>query len=174
MRHVPTNHGIHPQHIARFILFAAAALLMTTTMAAQHSRGRDQDSAKQKKRMAEIERLKQVRLIEELELNEEDAVRLVARQRAHREAMHELSKTKNETLDGMSRDLDSGRTSGLTAAFTSVADVERKMTDERSRFDREVRSLLTDTQFARYLLFEREFQHDVRDAVGRAMKRRMR
>jgi hypothetical protein len=53
-----------------------------------------------------------------------------------------------------------------------ILDQDRKIFDERKRYQDEMKKMLGDEKFAKMLLFERDFQMQVRDAMGRSMNRR--
>jgi hypothetical protein len=77
---------------------------------------------------------------------------------------------------------DGGRIRGRERSPAAAASVEktvagvlehdRKIFDERRRYQEEMRSMLPPERFAKMLVFERDFQMQVRDAMGRSMKRR--
>lgn len=142
---------------------------------------RPRDSMPRRERVDRVERLKQMRLIEELNLGEDEAVRFMAKRKEHEDRMRALTDDRNAMLENLSRALGSdeggkpGVKSGGSSIENTVADVldqDRKMFDERRRYQEEMRKMLPMEKFAKMLVFEREFQMQVRDAMGRSMKKR--
>lgn len=176
--------------IACALLFAAAA--GPNALAQDPDRPDRPDRPEMKERLERVERMKQMRLIEELELGEEEAVRFMAKRKEHEDRVRELAEERNSIMDGLETTLGpgpegrsagkgGGRSEGKAgekpAAKPDIAAVEkdiarvleqdRKIFEERRRYQDEMRKMLDTERFARMLLFERDFQMQVRDAVGR-------
>lgn len=124
-------------------------------------------------RVDRFERLKQMRLIEELQLNEEESVRFMAKRREHEDRMKTLADERNRVLDDLGIMLEDGadRTE-LDGQINRVFESDRKMLEERGAYQSEMKKMLPVGKFARLLIFERDFQHQVRDAMGRSLNRR--
>jgi hypothetical protein len=143
-------------------------------------------------RLDRLERMKQMRLIEELNLGEEEAVRFMAKRKEHEDRLKGLADERDAILDGIEGNVGPrsegrpegkpekppGGKAGTTAeAKTDLAAVEkdlsrlqeqeRKIFEERKRYQDEMRKMLNTERFAKMLLFERDFQAQLRDAVGR-------
>ena len=113
-----------------------------------------------------LERFRKMRLVEVLNLNEDDAVRFFAKQTAHEDHVRDLMKSRNEILD----DMDSAvRQHDETKKVDGLADqlmaVDKKIFEERQRYQNDVRQMLTSEQFGKFLVFERNFGRQVRDAL---------
>ena len=126
------------------------------------------------RRMPErVEKFQAMRLIEILKLSDEDAARFTARKRAHDENLGNLMKTRNEAIDDLEEVAhDSGKGSDLNKRIDQVLDTDQKIFAERQRYQDEVRKFLNTEQFARFIVFERNFGRRVRDAVGEMYDRR--
>ncbi len=126
------------------------------------------------RRMPErVEKFQAMRLIEILKLSDEDAARFTARKRAHDENLGSLMKTRNEAIDDLEEAAhDSGKGSDLNKRIDQVLDTDQKIFAERQRYQDEVRKFLNTEQFARFIVFERNFGRRVRDAVGEMYDRR--
>jgi hypothetical protein len=145
-----------------------------------------------RERLERVERMKQMRLIEELQLGEEEAVRFMAKRKEHEDRIRGLADERNSIMDGLETKLGAkpegrsagkggetpeGKSGGKPETKPDIAAVEkdiarvleqdRKIFEERRRYQDEMRKMLNTERFARMLLFERDFQMQVRDAVGR-------
>jgi hypothetical protein len=107
-----------------------------------------------------------MRLIETLKLNEEDAARYVAKQSSHEEKMQTLMRTRNELVDGLDSLIQKkAETSGLQSRVEQILENDQKMFTERRRYQDELRKLFTPEQFANFLVFERNFERHMREAM---------
>jgi len=179
--------------IAIALLFAAAA---GRPAFAQEPDRPPPPRADMRERLERLERMKQMRLIEELQLGEEEAVRFMAKRKEHEDRLRDLADERDAILDGIEDNVgprhegrsegksdsrSEGRSGGKTDAkadarqdlpavekdLARLQEQERKIFDERKRYQDEMRKMLSTERFAKMLLFEREFQAQLRDAVGR-------
>ena len=148
-------------------------LLLLSVWPAQYADAQSRDRRGRKEGIDRVEHLKQMRLIEELNLTEEDAVRFMAKRKEHEERMRELAGERNSILDGMEAKLESQpEAAGIEREAGRVLDQDRKMFEERRRYQEEMLKFLSVDKFARMLIFERDFQTQVRNAMGKNLKKR--
>jgi Spy/CpxP family protein refolding chaperone len=122
-----------------------------------------------------IEHLKKVRLVEMLDLTEEQSVRFFARRNDHENIMQSLMKEKNDRLDRIERMVrNAADPADIEKAFPEVLAAEAQLHQERERFFRSLSDLLTAEQRAKFLLFERQFERELREAMRDARQRRYR
>lgn len=120
-----------------------------------------------------IERFKKMRMVEMLELNEEQSVRFFARYNEHEKMRRELMRQKDEVLDRIERLLRSGgEPKEYEKLFADVITINRRLGDERLNFFNGLSDLLTIEQRAKLLLFERRFENELREAMREARQRR--
>ena len=107
-----------------------------------------------------------MRLIETLKLNEEDAARYVAKQSSHEEKMQTLMRSRNELVNGLDSLIQKkAETSQLQSRVEQILENDQKMFAERRRYQDELRKLFTPEQFANFLVFERNFERHMREAM---------
>ncbi len=120
-----------------------------------------------------VQRFKKMRLIEVLKLNEDESVRFFAKQNAHEEKVRDFMKSRNDALDAIgSKVRDKADAKEIQKLSASVMDADEKVFAERKRFQEELRNFLTPEQFGRFLVFERNFEHRMREAMEGMMKER--
>jgi len=120
----------------------------------------------ERQRPERLEKFRKMRLIEVLKLSEEDAVRFFAKQTAHEDKVHELMNSRNDVLDSIEANIkESDQPGDLDKQVIRLKEIDRNMFNERQRFQDEVRQLLTPVQFGKFLVFERDFGRQVRDAI---------
>jgi Spy/CpxP family protein refolding chaperone len=113
-----------------------------------------------------LEKFRKMRLIEVLKLGEEDAVRFSAKHSAHETAQRDLLKSRNAALDKIEEGVqENGDPKDLQKLTGEVESIDQKMFAERQRFHEDIQKLLTPEQFGKFLVFERNFGRQVKDAL---------
>ncbi len=142
------------------ILVFGMLLLLACHGTAQHRRGPEDRGP------GRIERFKTMRLIEVLKLNEDEAARFTAKQREHEEKIRDLMADRNRLLDSLDDMLGGDGKEGALAGPTDAAlSIDQKIFQERERYYGDLRKSLTPEQFARFLIFDRNFNRRVHDAI---------
>lgn len=120
-----------------------------------------------------IERFRKMRMIEMLDLKEDQSVRFIARFNEFENARRELSKQRDEVLDKIERLVrNNADEKEIEKTILEVETVTRKIGEERLKFFNSLSDLLSVQQRAKLLLFERRFETELRDAVRQRMKDR--
>jgi hypothetical protein len=123
--------------------------------------------------MERVERVKKVRMIEMLELSEDQSARFVARLNDHEAKHRDLGKQRQEVLDKIDRLIrNRAEDRELEKAYQEIADLQLKMADEGNSFFAGLKDILTTVQRGKLLLFERQFDRELRDAFREAQRRR--
>ena len=113
-----------------------------------------------------LEKFRKMRLIEVLKLNEEDAVRFFAKHTAHEDAQRDLLKSRNAALDQIEEGVrEKGDAKDVQKLSQEVESIDQKMFAERQRFHEDIQKILTPEQFGKFLVFERNFGRQVKDAL---------
>ena len=119
-----------------------------------------------------IEQLRKVRLIELLDLKEEQSVRFFARLKEHDTARHDLVKEKDDALDKIERLLrNHASAQEYQPVFEDAQAVDTKIVGERKKFFDSLTDILTIEQRAKFLIFERRFERELRVAFREAQRR---
>ena len=122
-----------------------------------------------------VDQLKKVRLIDELGLKEEQAVRFFARLSEFDKRRKELMQSKHEGLDHLEQMVrNNADEKEIEKAFPALINIEAQLASEKAKFFDGLSDILNVTQRAKFLTFERSFEQELRDAVRQTQKRRMR
>jgi Spy/CpxP family protein refolding chaperone len=122
-----------------------------------------------------IGHLKKVRLIEMLELKEEQSVRFFARLNEHEALKRDLMKEKSKVLDKIERLVRNNSDSvEFEKLFPEVIARDMKIGEEKLKFFNGLTDILTAQQRGKLLLFERYFEKELREAIRDAQRRRHR
>ncbi len=115
-----------------------------------------------------------MKLVEILDLEEETAVRFFAKHDKHEKNQQAVHLEMKETVDQIEKMLQKGSTDqDFETAFTRLHELQRKLDEERQRFLKDLREILTVQQVAKLIVFERDFAGHVRD-IMREMRRERR
>jgi hypothetical protein len=122
-----------------------------------------------------IEHFKKIRLIEMLDMKEEQSVRFFARLNEHDKAKRDLTKEKMDVLDKIER-LVRNHAEGkeFQMLFPDVIASNEKILLEDQKFFDSLSDILSPEQRGKYLLFERQFEREIREAMRDIQRRRMR
>ena len=144
------------------LIMAALVLCSDQANAQRRHPPRDQGGPRPER----LEKFKKMRLIEVLKLSEDDAVRFFAKQSTHEDTQRELMKSRNEALDKI-EDADRGKADNksIQNLIDEIESLDQKMFAERQRFHEDIRKLLSAEQFGKFLVFERNFGRQVKDAL---------
>lgn len=119
-----------------------------------------------------LDKFRKMRLIEVLKLNEEDAVRFITKQTVHENKVREIMDKRNDVLDQIAQYIkENGEPAELEKLCLKIKEADKEMFGERQRFHDEIKQLLTPAQFGKFLVFEREFGRNVRDAFEEMNRR---
>lgn len=120
-----------------------------------------------------IEQLKKVRLVEMLDLTEEQSVRFFARMNEFENQGRDLHKQKMELLDKVERLVrNDAEEKEFEKIFPEIKAVDEKILLEREKFFAGLSDLLNTQQRGKFLLFERQFERELREAMKEVRQRR--
>jgi hypothetical protein len=156
-----------------FLIILTASIVVGGTLLAQEEGppyGRGSGRGRER-----LERFKKMRLIEVLNLKEDDAVRFTAKHTAHENAMHDLMKERMDLIDQLERQLQTkAGDKELQKSFDQLQQNNQKTFDERRRFEGDVKTMLTPEQMAKFYVFERNFERELREAMDDVRRERFR
>ncbi len=113
-----------------------------------------------------IEQFKKMRLMDALKMDEDTSIRFFARYNKHLETMREFGKNRNDRIDQLQKLIQSdANDDDITKAINEITILDGKMMDERSRFLSELKDVLTVKQLGRYIVFERNFNQNLRELM---------
>jgi hypothetical protein len=147
------------------ILFPIMILLVLSMVNDVYAQRRRQNQPDEKGKPERLDKYRKMRLVEILNLKEEDAIRFFAKEDAHRENMHKIMGERNVALDALDQVIrDEKESSEIEKSIVRVREIDRQMNEERERYQGELKGFLDPVQFGKFLLFERNFGNRLRDA----------
>jgi hypothetical protein len=121
-----------------------------------------------------IESFKKVRMLEVLKLGEDQSVKFVSRYNKHQDTMHGFEKERNELVDKLDEEARSdSKDADYDQSFNSLLDLDKKISGERLHFIDDIKEILSHKQIAEYIVFERNFAKELRQAIRDVQRERM-
>jgi hypothetical protein len=113
-------------------------------------------------------------LIEELQLDEETSIRFFARYNKQMEAIREIERQRN-TITNQLRELVRSNTSAneIDAAVKNYVKLEGQSADVHAKFVEGLKEIFTPKQIAEYLIFEQNFNQNLREVLRDMTRERM-
>ncbi len=117
-----------------------------------------------------IEKFKKMRLIEELNFSEENAIRFNVKYTAHEEKVRDLYKKREELESDIEKMISSSQeiqkdSKELLRVLKEIEENELKIHDEKTRYIMDLKKMLTTEQMAKFYLFQRKFNKELREAI---------
>jgi hypothetical protein len=148
------------QNKYHFIFFVTLLVLLTSPGVAQRRKQPEDRTT------GRIEKFKTMRVIEVLNLNDEEAARFTAKQHLHDDSLRSLLKERNSRIDAIDEIVRSeGKKEDLDRKTEEVLAVDQKIFNERQRYYADLEKFFTPEQFAKFIIFDRNFNRKVRDAM---------
>lgn len=146
--------------------------LASIIFAQPHSRNRKNDFGKR------FEDLEKIKLLEILDLDEDEAIKFFARRNKFKNKLDEIISEGEDLQNEMEKSLGSeGNEKQFSSYIEKSVEIERKFLIEKSNFYSSVEDILTKEQIVKLILFERKFKRNIRDLLiekGRKKFRRER
>lgn len=122
-----------------------------------------------------VEQLKKLRMQEALALDEETSIRFFARYNEHQDELRSVGKKRADLIDDLqSLVKKNAPESEVDAKLKEVVKAEREAIEVRQRFVEKLGDILTKHQIARYVVFERSFNQDLRELMRESAQQRWR
>ena len=120
-----------------------------------------------------IQQLRKVRMIEMLDLTEEQSVRFFARLHEFEKETETLQKEKEAELDKIERLVRNRADSAeFAGAFPQILAMNQALVDHDRKFFDGLPEVLTVEQRGKYLLFDRQFERELRESLNEIQRRR--
>jgi Spy/CpxP family protein refolding chaperone len=153
----------------RIILAAVTATVMLTgSLMAQPDSAPPPDFPKggphhRWQQMAEnIENLRLLKLLETVDLTEEQSTKFVPLFQRYRKDFKELLDQRRELVDHLADLVDSNASDAdLNTAIRNLLDLKKKMEQQQADFINECRGILTPKQLARLVIFQERFEREI-------------
>ena len=151
------------------IISSLIALIFTTTLFAQRGEGPGEWG-----RMGgKIEQLEKIKIIEELNMDEETTLKFFSRRNEHREKQRALIEYRDQLFKTLSENFDSEEDINYKEKTVEIFEIEKKMTTERVDFFNSLTDILTEKEMVQLIIFEFKFRNEVRHQFMKQGQRRM-
>ncbi|HET55305.1 MAG TPA: hypothetical protein ENN33_08820 [Ignavibacteria bacterium] len=118
-----------------------------------------------RERMEQLEKLK---LLEALDLNEEEAIRFIARRNEFRDEHKELIQKRDEIILNIELAIGKNKAENEVDYQKKIEEfltIEEKLIHHRAKFLNSLEDILTQEQIAKLIVFELKFKQEIRDLI---------
>ncbi|MBA4250166.1 MAG: hypothetical protein C0425_01305 [Chlorobiaceae bacterium] len=150
-----------------FLIFII--IFATVSVEAQQNRKKQQ-----KEGLRKIEELEKIRLIENLNLSEENAIRFFSRRNDHQDKIREMNNQIQDLLLEMKSEIDDGKTSNLKKLTDDYLKMNSAIQKERENFILSLSDILTQEQVAKFLIFQKKFRDEIQELLLKNRKKERR
>jgi hypothetical protein len=113
-----------------------------------------------------IEQFKKVRLMEVLKMDDETSIRFFARYHTYFESLRAIQKDHNTLIDQLQKLAQSNaKNSEIEQAIKDIVMSEEKIGETRAKFLEELKTVISTKQIAEYVVFERNFNRNLREIM---------
>jgi len=151
------------------IISSLFALIFTVTLFAQRGEGPGEWG-----RMGgKIEQLEKIKIIEELNMDEETTLKFFSRRNEHREGQRELIEYRDQLFKTLSENFDSGEDINYKEKTGEIFRIEKEMIAQKENFFNSLKDILTEKELIQLIIFEFNFRNEVRQQFMKQGQRRM-
>lgn len=139
-------------------------LTIMPAMAQEHQERRKKDN--------KIEQLEKVKLIEALDLTEDQSIRFFARRNEHRKEIEKLEIHSEEVIRDLEKIVQDSNERNVTEQkrlLNEFLDIRIQIENKRKQFILSLNDILTTEQVSKLVLFEKKFREEIRKIL---MKRK--
>lgn len=130
------------------------------------SSAQDNPPPAQERGLERVEQYKKIRLMEVLNLDEQNSIKFFSRYNRHQALLRDLRKQQVQALGGVQAlRKDKATDDAYDKVVDELLELERKVNEEKTKYIDELKQVLTSKQLAEYLVFETRFQQNLRDLV---------
>jgi len=113
-----------------------------------------------------IAQYKKIRLMEVVQMNEEASVRFFARYNKHEENIRDIGRERNDLIDRLQKlSKSNSNDAALENVIKDIGMSEEKLLEERTKFIKELKDILSLKQLSQFIVFERNFNKNLRELM---------
>lgn len=138
-------------------------LILAVTLGAAFDATAQNEQGAEKKGRERIEQLRRVKLIEALELNEEQAVRLSVREKEYREELRALKKRRDNLVSDLRALIEDKADEGsVRKQLAAINEVNLQLVQKKHTYLLSLEDMLSMEKIGKIILFEERFWKEVR------------
>ncbi len=118
-----------------------------------------------------IEELYKIKLIEELQMDEETTLKFFSRHSKNREEIRQITDKGDELLDQMEAKISGNDKDEISSLVNAFLRNEEEVAKKKAEFVNSLYDILTPGQVAKFLVFESRFREEIRDILMKNRRR---
>ncbi len=117
---------------------------------------------------SKISELEKIKLIEELQLDEETTLRFFSRRNLHQETQKKIKSKRDSMLTILNRKIEKDDNKiNYQNEIDEILFIDKKLLDERVKFFNSLSDIFSNKQIAQLLVFEKKFRSEIRKQILR-------
>jgi len=120
--------------------------------------------------MDKIEQFKKMKMLDYLNLSEENSEKFLIKYTQMTKKIKEKRKEVDDAAKALNQAVKDKKKEDITSKTDAFIQKQQEMMDLVKEMQKQIRSVLSEEEFARYLLFERNFNSEVRRMVQKNLK----
>lgn len=152
-------------HVQSLLLLLVILCAGTPQLPAQ------QDDMPQGRGRKRIEELRRIKMIDAVDLTEEQSVRLFAREKDLLQAERSIATQREACIDKLANLASGGSETEIAAEVERLGNLSREMMTRRQEYLTSLKDILSPQQIARLIVFEHNFRRELREMVEQARNR---
>lgn len=116
-------------------------------------------------RADKLETLKIWKLIDFLQLSDQQADKFLPRFRNFEKDIRGLQRDKNKQILELGKKIKAGRTKGVDKDVNSVLEYDIKIAQRKKDFFKSVKGIISEEQMAKMIIFEAQFRREIRRMI---------
>jgi hypothetical protein len=157
--------------ITRVLFFSVLLITTFNFVLAQDFSGDRRKQPDPDRRWDRIEEFKKLKMIEELNLNEEESIKFYTKYNQMNTQFREIEKEKRKSINELEKIVnDPSKTAELEKKIDYIEGLDQKLLSNRISFNSDIRKILSLEKIARYIIFEKNFMRELQTIVKDAKK----
>lgn len=128
----------------------------------------DRDKPPRRPPLEKIEQLEKVKLVELLDLKEDEAVRFFARRKEFRKNQRELFEKRDDLVKGIEKKLRDGAKQSdreYKEQLNDILNLDLKIVQQKEKFFSSLNDILTPEQILKLAVFDNRFMREIRELL---------
>jgi malate synthase len=149
-------------------LFLTIFILSGFVSASYAQNEMDRDQPPRHPPLEKIEQLEKAKLVELLDLKEDEAVRFFARRKEFRKSQRELFEKRDDIVKGIEKKLRDGIKQSdkeYKDQLNDILNLDQKIVQQKEKFFSSLNDILTPEQILKLAVFDNRFMHEIRELL---------
>jgi len=145
----------------KILMFSIIIILFASQVYAQPHKAKER-----------ISMIKKIKLIEILDLDEKESDKLIVKYSAWEDKIENQLKSFDEAEEGLKKAIKNGNKDEIVKQSNNFIKVRTELINITDKRDTDMKSMLSEIQFAKYLIFEKKFRKELGEQIMKKRRKR--